>query len=64
VVISNFLPFQPVYLKTTSALSIPRLERIIVSDGRFAVMAPSVEAAYEEVQGHIRKMPTAEHPPG
>lgn len=46
---------QPVYLKSTSRVSIPELQRIIMSERRVAVMETSLEAAYETIQRHVRE---------
>ena len=46
---------QPVYLKSTSRVSIPELQRIIMSEGRVAVMETSLEAAYETLKERVSK---------
>ncbi len=46
---------QPVYLKATSRVKIPELQRIIMSEGRVAVMKTSLEEAYMEIQQRVQK---------
>ena len=46
---------QPVYLKATSRVKIPELQRIIMSEGRIAVMKRSLEDAYVELQQRVRQ---------
>nr|WP_321404016.1 UPF0182 family protein [uncultured Desulfobacter sp.] len=46
---------QPVYLKATSRVQIPELQRIIMSEGRVAVMKTSLEEAYKEIQQRAQK---------
>ena len=46
---------QPVYLKATSRVKIPELQRIIMSEGRVAVMKTSLEEAYMEIQQRAQK---------
>jgi hypothetical protein len=46
---------QPVYLKATSRVKIPELQRIIMSEGRVAVMKTSLEEAYKEIQQRAQK---------
>ena len=52
---NSILFIQPVYLKSTSRVSIPELQRIIMSEGRVAVMETSLEAAYDTLKGRVRK---------
>lgn len=44
---------QPVYLKATSRVTIPELQRIIVSQDGVVVMAKSVQEAYRKLQQRI-----------
>ena len=46
---------QPVYLKATSRVQIPELQRIIMSEGRVAVMKTSLEEAYMEIRQRVLK---------
>jgi len=41
---------QPVYLKFTSRVKIPELQRIIMSDGQFVVMETSLDKAYDLIK--------------
>ena len=67
----SILFIQPVYLKSTSRVNIPELQRIIMSEGRVAVMETSLEAAYATLQEHVRqemenleqRFPTVEEKP-
>jgi uncharacterized membrane protein (UPF0182 family) len=43
---NSILFIQPVYLKSTSRVTIPELQRIIMSEGRVVVMERSLEDAY------------------
>ena len=45
---------QPIYLKSSSRLQIPELQRIIVSEGQLAVMKPSLDEAYKELWQRVR----------
>lgn len=40
---------QPIYLKSSSRLQIPELQRIIVSEGQLAVMEASLDEAYKKL---------------
>ncbi len=44
---------QPVYLKSTSRVKIPELQRIIMSEGQVAVMETSLEKAYGLLQQRV-----------
>ena len=44
---------QPVYLKATSRVRIPELQRIIMSEGSVVVMEKSVQLAYAELQKRV-----------
>ena len=63
---NSILFIQPVYLKSTSRVTIPELQRIIMSEGRVVVMERSLEDAYtalrerieEELEGMERRFPT------
>lgn len=50
---NSVLFIQPVYLKATSRVKIPELQRIIMSEGKTVVMEESVQQAYEELKGRI-----------
>ncbi|MBT8339592.1 MAG: COG1615 family transporter, partial [Desulfatitalea sp.] len=52
---NSVLFIQPVYLKSTSRVNIPELQRIIMSEGRVAVMATSLEEAFAELQQRVGK---------
>ena len=62
---NSVLFIQPVYLKSTSRVTIPELQRIIMSEGRVAVMETSLEKAYsvlrrrvaEELKGLEKRFP-------
>ena len=45
---------QPIYLKSSTRLQIPELQRIIVSEGQLAVMEPSLDEAYKELWQLVR----------
>jgi uncharacterized membrane protein (UPF0182 family) len=45
---------QPVYLKSSSRLQIPELQRIIVSEGQLAVMGASLDDAYKNLWQRVR----------
>ena len=49
----SILFIQPVYLKSTSRVNIPELQRIIMSEGREAVMETSLEKAYDKLQSVV-----------
>ena len=61
----SVLFIQPVYLKSTSRVTIPELQRIIMSEGQVAVMETSLEKAYillqhrvaEELKGVEKRFP-------
>jgi hypothetical protein len=46
---NSVLFIQPVYLKATSKVTIPKLQRVIMSEGAVVVMAKSVHEAYNEL---------------
>lgn len=48
------LYIQPVYLKAATKVNIPELKRLIVSQGQFVVMEPSLEEAYTRLQERIK----------
>ena len=50
---NSVLFIQPVYLKSTSRVTIPELQRIIMSEGRVAVMETSLEKAYSVLRGRV-----------
>ena len=50
---SSILFIQPVYLKATSRVKIPELQRIIMSEGETVVMEQSVQEAYAELKRRI-----------
>jgi len=52
---NSIIFIQPVYLKSTSRVSIPELQRIIMSEGRAVVMENSLEAAFATLQERIRQ---------
>jgi uncharacterized protein len=68
---NSVLFIQPVYLKSTSRVAIPELQRIIMSEGQVAVMKNSLEDAYEalririqeEVEGMEKRFPIPPVPP-
>jgi len=45
---------QPIYLKSSTRLQIPELQRVIVSEGQLAVMKPSLDEAYKELWQRVR----------
>jgi len=49
----SVLFIQPVYLKSTSRVKIPELQRIIMSEGHVAVMETSLEKAYSVLQERV-----------
>ena len=49
----SILFIQPVYLKSTSRVKIPELQRIIMSEGQIAVMETSLEKAYSALHGRV-----------
>ncbi|MGA7146027.1 MAG: UPF0182 family protein [Desulfobacterales bacterium] len=49
----SILFIQPVYLKSTSRVKIPELQRIIMSEGQIAVMETSLEKAYIALQNRV-----------
>ena len=51
---NSMLFIQPVYLKATSRVNIPELQRIIMSEGQVVVMANSVHQAYSELQQRVK----------
>lgn len=67
---NSILFIQPVYLKATSRVKIPELQRIIMSEGHVAVMETSLEEAYtklkqrvqEELQGIEERFPKKASP--
>lgn len=50
---NSILFIQPVYLKSTSRVTIPELQRIIMSEGRVVVMERSLEEAYNTLRARI-----------
>ncbi len=52
---NSILFIQPVYLKATSRVKIPELQRIIMSEGRVAVMETSLEDAYYNLKQRVQK---------
>jgi hypothetical protein len=46
---NSVLFIQPVYLKATSRVTIPKLQRVIMSEGAAVVMAKSVQEAYRKL---------------
>ncbi len=49
----SVLFIQPVYLKATSRVKIPELQRIIMSEGEVVVMGASVQEAYAELKRRV-----------
>ncbi|MGA8179915.1 MAG: UPF0182 family protein, partial [Desulfobacterales bacterium] len=49
----SILFIQPVYLKSTSRVKIPELQRIIMSEGQVAVMETSLEKAYSALHSRV-----------
>jgi len=45
---------QPVYLKSSTALKIPELKRLIMTQGQVVVMEPSLEEAYSKLQARLK----------
>ena len=63
---NSVLFIQPVYLKATSRVKIPRLQRIIMSEGETVVMEESVEQAYTQLRRLVHqetKSPSQEKTP-
>ena len=52
---NSVLFIQPVYLKATSRVKIPELQRIIMSEGEVVVMERSVQEAYAELKRRVVK---------
>ena len=50
---NSVLFIQPVYLKSTSRVNIPELQRIIMSEGQVVVMETSLEKAYNLLQRRV-----------
>jgi uncharacterized protein len=50
---NSVLFIQPVYLKATSRVKIPELQRIIMSEGEEVVMEKSVQQAYAELKRRV-----------
>lgn len=50
----TILYIQPVYLKSSTALKIPELKRLIMSEGQTVIMEPSLEEAYAKLQERIK----------
>jgi hypothetical protein len=59
---NSILFIQPVYLKATSRVKIPELQRIIMSEGETVVMEQSVQAAYAELKRRISQNIMADPP--
>ncbi len=67
----SILFIQPVYLKATSRVKIPELQRIIMSEGQTAVMEKSLEKAYsalhisvsKQLEGLEKRFPQVTAPP-
>ncbi len=51
----SVLFIQPVYLKSTSRVTIPELQRIIMSEGQVAVMEDSLENAFTALHDRVEK---------
>jgi uncharacterized protein len=49
----SILFIQPVYLKSTTRVAIPELQRIIMSEGNFVVMERTLEEAYEVLRKRL-----------
>lgn len=49
------LYIQPVYLKSSTQVKIPQLQRLIMSEGQIVVMEESLEANYARLQENIKK---------
>ena len=52
---NSVLFIQPVYLKATSRVKIPRLQRIIMSEGETVVMEESVQQAYAQLRKVVKE---------
>lgn len=52
---NSILFIQPVYLKATSRVKIPELQRIIMSEGHVAVMETSLEEAYTKLKKRVQE---------
>lgn len=52
---NSVLFIQPVYLKATSRVKIPELQRIIMSEGEEVVMEESIQKAYAELQRRVAR---------
>lgn len=52
---NSVLFIQPVYLKATSRVKIPELQRIIMSEGRVVVMENSLEEAFTKLRERVQK---------
>ncbi len=50
---NSVLFIQPVYLKATSRVKIPELQRIIMSEGEVAVIDQSVQQAYDKLKRRV-----------
>ena len=61
---SSILFIQPVYLKATSRVKIPELQRIIMSVEETVVMAPTVHAAYAELKRRMSRDVAEDQPLG
>ncbi|QBQ55799.1 UPF0182 family protein [Nitrosococcus wardiae] len=57
------LYIQPVFLSFKGRVKIPRLQRIIISDGHFVVMEPTLEEAYTTLKERIETAIETEAPP-
>jgi hypothetical protein len=44
---------QPVYLRATSRVSIPELQRVIISQGEAVAMDPSIQKAYADLRQKV-----------
>lgn len=49
------LYIQPVYLKSSTQVKIPQLQRLIMSEGQYVVMEESLEQNYARLQDNIHK---------
>lgn len=52
----SILYIQPVFLTFKGAVKIPQLERVIMSDGRFIAMEPTLVEAYIKLKEKVEKM--------
>jgi uncharacterized membrane protein (UPF0182 family) len=52
---NSILFIQPIFLRSTSAVNIPQLQRVIMSEGQTVVMAKSLEEAYAQLQEEVQK---------